>query len=170
VPYTVQRIEYAEQVEQIPVRTCRYVNETKAVQVPRTVGKWVAYQTTVSRPRIVTMRVDLTPSNRTIIGTPTYAAPAPTLPTRVVPSTQTQLPAANGTTSGGVRSGTTTKTTPSTGTTGGSSSGSPTPAKGGERSTTPGGTDTPPRDSDETGRPDLNSPSNTRSTSYDRSA
>jgi len=29
VPYTVQRIEYDERVEQVPVRTCRYVSETK---------------------------------------------------------------------------------------------------------------------------------------------
>src|SRR5204863_5885560 len=35
------------------------VNETKAVQVPRTVGKWVAYQSTRLQPRIVTMRVPL---------------------------------------------------------------------------------------------------------------
>jgi hypothetical protein len=85
VPYTVQRIEYEEVVEQIPVKVCRYVNETKAVQVPRTVSKLVPYQTTRLQPRIVTMRVPIGgyetsiyegPTTRYYYGTPVQAVPA----------------------------------------------------------------------------------------------
>ena len=75
MPFTVQRIEYEEQVEQIPVRTCRYVSETKAVQVPRTVGKWVAYTSMRLQPRIVTMRVPLVPAVEAVVEAPAYVAP-----------------------------------------------------------------------------------------------
>jgi hypothetical protein len=67
------------------VRVCRYVNETKAVQIPRTVVKRVPYQATQLRPRIVTMRVPIGgydsaiyegPTTRYYYGAPVQAVPA----------------------------------------------------------------------------------------------
>jgi hypothetical protein len=178
VPITVQRIEYEEKVEQFPVRTCRYVSETKAVQVPRTVGKWVAHQTTTLRPRIVTMRVDpfatVAPAPvATVAPVPAATAPSILSAPRTIAPTQTQRPTTSGSSSSG--------STKSGSTSGGASSsapGTPTEASRSDSSSpkpedtprTPGRIDAVPKDSDPTGRPSLSPPENARNTSYDRNA
>jgi len=144
VPFTVQRIEYEEQVEQIPVRTCRYVSETKAVQVPRTVGKWVAYTSMRLQPRIVTMRVPLVPAVEAVVEAPAYVAPpAPAMP--VVPPgttsvrrlpTNGKINGTNGTTNGAKTNGSKAGSVDSSKT-------QPTPADASKK----------PSDKDETGQP-----------------
>jgi hypothetical protein len=116
----VQRVEYQEVVEQERVQVCRYVNETRAVQVPKTVPKWV--QTTSMRlvPRTVTMRVPLDGYGAPIVippapgyaapatgfaapatgyGTPAYGAPppqAPRVPADTAPRIDARRPVTNG--------------------------------------------------------------------------
>ncbi|MCA9208142.1 MAG: hypothetical protein KDA55_07285 [Planctomycetales bacterium] len=58
---TSYRYEYEERVEQIPVKVCRMVTETRSVQEPHTVAKWVPHVTTRLVPRTVTMRVPTSP-------------------------------------------------------------------------------------------------------------
>ena len=78
----MQRIEYEEQVEQIPVQVMRQVSETKTIQVPRTVGRWVAVESTRLVPRVVTMRVPLDGWYDDVIyeGPTTSYSPGTTLP------------------------------------------------------------------------------------------
>jgi len=161
-----QRIEYEERVEQIPVKTCRYVNETKAVQVPRTVGKWVAYQSTRLQPRVVTMRVPLGP----VIEAPIYSAPvvrtapavspAPAIspaPPRVTAPQPAQKPATSG--SGA-------QVQPQNGSKAKSPSGSGSSTSGSSTSEKPEESQPTPADRP----PSLEAPGNARHTSFDRSA
>jgi hypothetical protein len=92
IPYTVQRIEYEDVVEDVPVKVCRYVTETRDVSVPRTVGKWVQQTSMRLQPRIETYRVQL----GVAYDSPVYSAPPGTTyyrSSQPVPAAGTPVPA-----------------------------------------------------------------------------
>jgi hypothetical protein len=108
---TVQRIQYEEREEQIPVKVCKMVTEERVVQEPRTVAKWVATDGTRMTPRVVAMKVPVdacgniettympaaegTTTRRVIIDpTPRVEVQRPTTPAPMppAPATETQRP------------------------------------------------------------------------------
>jgi hypothetical protein len=87
VQVSVQKMVTEEVTEDYNVQVQRMNYEVRKVQTPRTVEKWVPYQTYKMVPRTVVMRVPVGAYDEVIDGgTTTYYSPAtaPTLPPRVI--------------------------------------------------------------------------------------
>ena len=68
IPVQQTRYEYEEKVEPYQVQVQRMATETKTVQVPHTVQKWVQYDSFRQVPRTVTMRVPIDECGNEIVG------------------------------------------------------------------------------------------------------
>jgi hypothetical protein len=95
---TVQRVVYEERVEQVPVRVCRMITETKTVQEPKTIVTWKPYQINECLPRTVPLQVPAdsctiygAPANGSAVSRPAESSSGSAATTKRVP-----LPEGNG--------------------------------------------------------------------------
>jgi hypothetical protein len=79
VPVTTQRIEYEERVEPVRVKVLRYETETKTLQEPRTVAKWVPYESTRMVPETIVMRIPIDEYGQEIVAPPVKSNGATTV-------------------------------------------------------------------------------------------
>jgi hypothetical protein len=92
VTYAVQKMVTEEVVEDYNVQVQQYRTEVRKIQVPKTISNWVPYQAYKLVPKTVVMKVPVGTYDETILGgtttyyapTPAVAAPAPTLPPRII--------------------------------------------------------------------------------------